>query len=446
MSGRGWNRVAWPEGMFLLPQHLQQLDAGADARLAYHMRMLDPFHWGVLELEIEEQALAAGQISITRLVAVLPDGTILRCPDAAPIETRKFDPTVDALGVHVGIRQQRPAEVLTAEEALRDRHARYWIRDLEVGDQGRPSEKAPVPFLFPNVRVFLSGEEAELESYDVFKLAEIEATGVSGQPFRVRPTYAPPLLKLEAWPPLQERVESLVHQMLGKLRIVAGSRASLTKLDTARVLLAYTLGRMAPVLEHLLGTGHTHPFSAYSALIETAAGLSALGSEEPVEFPRYDHENLYRCYAAVLDFIHAELEREFKDRSQEIPLRYSSSHRAYAAPQLSRESTEPRNAFFLAVKADIERSELARLMTTEAKAGALSSLEFMVKMSVKGATIEHLPAPPLDVEPRPGYEFFRIDPRSHVTWKKVMDEQSFGVSLGSLESADVRLFIVTPEA
>ena len=446
MSRSSWNRVAWPEGMFLLPQHLQQLDAGAEARLARHLRLVDPFHWGVFELEVEPEALASAQISIPRLLAVLPDGTILDCPDGAPIETRKFDPTVEELAAYVGIRQLRPAEAAFVDEDRRDRHARYWMREVDVADQGQPGEKSPVPFLFPNVRVFVSGEEAELDGYDVFKLMEIEATGVSGQPYRVRPTFAPPLLKLEAWGPLHERVQAIVHQMTGKLRLVAAMRASLTKLDTARVMLAYTLGRMAPVLEHQLGTGQTHPFTAYSALIETAAGLSALGGDPGMELPRYDHEDPYRCYAVVLDFIHAELEREFRDRSTEVRLPYAAAHGAYAVQELGRELTDPGNTFFLAVKAEIERAELSRLVTAEARAGALSQLPFFSAHAVRALTLEPLPAPPLDVEPRPGFEFFAIDPRSHATWKRVVDEHSFGVRLGPLQEADVRLFVVQPEA
>jgi len=448
MTGPGWNRVAWPEGMFLVPQHLQQLDAGAEARLGYHMRLLDPFHWGLIELSLDEQALAAGQIAIQRLSAVLPDGTIVMCPGGASIELRKFDPTVEQLCVYVGIRQPAGADVISADASLRDRHARYWIRETEVGDEGAPAEKTEIPFLFPNVRVFISGEEAELDSYDLIKLVEIEATGNSSQPFQVRTRYVPPLLKLQAWPALHERVESLTNQMLGKLRIVAARRDSLVMLDTPRLLLGYTLGRMAPVLRHLLSTGHTHPFHVYSALVEIAASMLALQPERELEFPRYDHENLEPCFTALLDLIHSELEHEFKDRTREVPLRYSSAHHAYAAPDLSRESVDPRNAFFLAVKSNLEKPELVRLVTSEAKLGALSHLEFMVKMAVRGASVEHLQAPPIDVGPKPGFEFFRIDARSGggAIWKRIADEASFGLSLGAVQDADVRLFIVTPEA
>ena len=68
----------------------------------------------------------------------------------------------------------------------------------------------------------------------------------------------------------------------------------------------------------------------------------------------------------------------------------------------------------------------------------------MVRRQVTGLRLEHLPACPADVPPLPGYEYFRVDPHGK-PWRRVEETYSLGLSLGRLEGADVRLYVVTAE-
>jgi len=441
------NPIAWTEGMFLRPQHLQYLDQAADGRLFHHLRTLDPFHWGVRELQIDEEALSDCRIVIQRLNGILPGGTIIRHPGNALVQSRKFDPASERLNLYLGLRQQSPNEANTAPADNGDLSVRYLVRTENVPDLNRPGFENSVELISPNVRLLISGEEPELEIYDSFKLAEIHATGDSARPFEVSPTYAPPLLAIQAWQPLNEEIDVVVNQMSGKVRQVAAGRDALTGLDFPRMLMWYTIARLTPVLRHLLSTGHTHPFDLYSALIETAASLGAMGHEELIELPDYDHENLYACYHALIDFINVEIQREFKDRSVELKMPFIRGKKLYATDELNMELADKRNAFYLAIKAEMDSQELVALVTTEGLAASIGGLEFLLRMKVRGLRLEQLPAAPADVKPSPGFQYFRIDPHSNANqWKKVMDDYNFGVSLGKLEGADVRLVVVVAES
>jgi type VI secretion system protein ImpJ len=444
MNGRNLNRVAWLEGMFLNPHHFQHMDSVAGAQLHYHMRALAPFHWGLLDLSIDDQALTKGEIVVTSLEAILSDGSILRVPSNARIETRSFDITSEKIDVYIGIRRMTPNDENAVAEAEQSRNARFWIRDGELTDLQRPGSTASVPTLQPNVRILLDKDVAELDAYDHFKLVEIEATGTTAQPFQVRTRFAPPLLAVEAWPPLHEMLNVLVNQMAGKVRVVAGARGAMTQLDTGRLLMGYTLLRMEAVLRNLLSTGHTPPFSAYSALVETAAGLSSMTQNEALAFPKYDHESPYPCFEHLCRWIDRELEREFKDRATEVKLPYSRATSAYTAKEIAKELTDHRNAFYLAVKAEMDSAQLAQFVESEGKLSAIGGIEFLVRMAVRGVRLERC-APPVDVEPRPGFEFFKVDPNSNRNlWRRIEEDHDIGVHLGRVERADVRLFVVTP--
>ena len=93
MTTNRLNPVAWTEGLFLRPQHLQQHELFTEERLRYHFRAFDPFHWGIRELEVDEEALVDHKLTILRLEAILPGGTIVSYPGNAVIESRSFDPT-----------------------------------------------------------------------------------------------------------------------------------------------------------------------------------------------------------------------------------------------------------------------------------------------------------------------------------------------------------------
>src|SRR5262245_11199392 len=94
--------VAWLEGMFLRPQHLQQQGRYLESLIVQQLRGANPFFYGVRTLELDEDALAARRIEVKTFEAVLPDGTLVRTGDNVTIEARTFDAAAVPLDVWVG--------------------------------------------------------------------------------------------------------------------------------------------------------------------------------------------------------------------------------------------------------------------------------------------------------------------------------------------------------
>jgi type VI secretion system protein ImpJ len=440
--------IAWTEGMFLRPQHLQQHDLYLEARLAALVRSLDPFHWGVRAFEIDREALSDHRIELLRLDAVLPGGTLLRYPDGnAVIESRAFDPSLESLEVWVAVRRLRDTEVNAAPAESAARDSRYRIRSENVPDLNRGGAEAPVDVLMNNVRMFLSGEELELETCDAIKLARIEASGDLARPFRLSSEYVPPLLALQAFPPLAEELAQITSQVAAKVRVLSGRTTTIATADLPKMWMRYTLARIAPLLRHLLGTGATHPFALYSALVELAGALAAFELQESVELPEYRHDDLYGCYHELLEFIDRYLGKGIPERFKEVPLKLAteSGYRVYSTSDLSLEDADPRNRFYLGIKASIPKDELLELVRTEGKAGSLKELVgSLLLLNLKGLPIEALAGAPTEIAARPGFEWFSVGSH-HAAWAKVRDEHRFALSLGNLHQADVRLYIVSHE-
>jgi type VI secretion system protein ImpJ len=431
--------------MFLRPHHLQHSELCAEERLRYHLRSIDPFHWGVRELEIDAEALSDHQITVLRLDAVLPSGLIVRHPGNAVIETREFDPSAERLEVHLGVRNVSVTEANTAPRGNGARDVRYLVDSHEMPDLNRAGADSPIDLIHPNVRLLLSGEEHALELHESFKVAEVVATGELKRPFALSPTYAPPLLAVQAHGPLLDEVVKIISQIAAKVRVVAGRTTTIAVGDLPRMWMRYTLARMTPVLRHMLSTGETRPFDLYGALVETAGALAAFASEEPVELPTYDHDDLYGCFRGLIEFIDTHLGETLPTRFTELRMPFDAAKKLYATDDLNTQLVDPRNLYYLGIKASMDSKELTQFVVDHGKAGSRSGVATLVMLNTKGLRLEHLPAAPTEIAGPAGLEYFKLEPHG-AQWSKVREDFNLALSLGRLEDAEVRLYVVAPES
>src|SRR5690606_35311019 len=68
-------KVIWTEGMFLRPQHFQQLEQYFEQQLNMRTQVQQGFFWGVHALTLDEEALQIGKIVLGQATGVMPDGT-----------------------------------------------------------------------------------------------------------------------------------------------------------------------------------------------------------------------------------------------------------------------------------------------------------------------------------------------------------------------------------
>jgi len=436
--------IAWMEGMFLRPHHFQHHDLFQEERLHYHLRAVDPYHWGVRELSIDEEALSDHRVSITRLEAVLPTGMLIRHPGNATVETRQFDPRSEVIDVYVGVRHWSPGDANSSIDDESQSNTRYVLRNHQTPDLQRGGYEAELTLAHPNVRVFLAGEENQRELHDSFRIAQIRATGEQTRPFEINPHVAPPLLAVQAWNPLFDQVAQIVNQMAARIRVVVGRTTTYSNVEMTKYFTRYTLARLTPVLRHYLSTGFTRPFDLYMALLEAASALSTFQTTEAVEFPSYQHDDPMGCFEAVIQTLGTHLEGEVQTRFTELKLEWIAQERIYGVKQLNTEQVSPNNHVFIGVKAAMDAKELAKWVADTGRAGSIQNLNFMRITNQAGLPIEHLPGPPTEISGRIGFEYFRIETR-HERWDKVTSDYNFGIDLGQLEGADVRLYFVSPE-
>ncbi|HEX4351526.1 MAG TPA: type VI secretion system baseplate subunit TssK, partial [Polyangiales bacterium] len=162
MTANGPQRVVWSEGLLIGPQHLQQLDLYHERLLAMRLEAVESLHWGVVRVELDVAALAAGHVKLQRLQAVMPDGAVLALEPGDPeLPTLRhvdghFPPTRRVLEVFVGLPRER--EGLENYTEGSESSARYRIARREVRDATAPQRRSEVAFGQRNASVLLGDE------------------------------------------------------------------------------------------------------------------------------------------------------------------------------------------------------------------------------------------------------------------------------------------------
>ena len=84
----------WSEGVLVSQHHFQAQDRYHELLVRDRIASIRRFDWGILELEVDERLLQAGQFRLQHLTAVWPDGLLVRCGARSEVpapEARSFE-------------------------------------------------------------------------------------------------------------------------------------------------------------------------------------------------------------------------------------------------------------------------------------------------------------------------------------------------------------------
>ena len=154
------SKVVWSEGLFLQQQHFQQQDRYLERYVESRCEALVPYGWGFAELELEQDLLGIGKLSIRRGIGVYPDGTPFRIPDDDPLpvpldvgpETRD-----QIVYLALPVRRSDTPEVTRPGEP--DGLSRHVSQEYEARDSSSPSGETATLSVGPlRTRLLLASE------------------------------------------------------------------------------------------------------------------------------------------------------------------------------------------------------------------------------------------------------------------------------------------------
>jgi type VI secretion system protein ImpJ len=479
-------RVVWAEGMYLAPHHFQAQRRHAEHEAARLVDALFPFAWGLSAVALDEDALGTGVLALAHARGLLPDGTPVHVPDAdaapPPLALADhFSPTRDAHTVLLVLppwRSDAPnvegGDVLDGDASADDglaaggnghfgevrdagpgaaAGARYAAVTRPVVDETSGRDSAPVRFAAKRLRLAL--DDAVPAGAVAIPVARVRRDG--GGRFVVDGDYVPPCLTFAA----SERLVRMLAGLVGMLEAkgaalaatlapvaagagAAGQQSAYVGNELATRWLLHAVRSAEAPLRHLAAARYAHPERLFAEMAKLAGALCTFSlTTRAADLPLYAHEDLTGCFAAMERHLRTHLDVVVAASAVVIPLARVSEV-LHTATVTDARCLEPGARWFLGVRAAIPAAEVAARVPALVKACATRYVLELVRRAYPGMRVDHLPAPPSGLAPRPGVTYFELT-REGPCAQGLLDTQDFGVYVpDGLPDAALELAVLIP--
>ena len=282
-------KIVWNEGMLLTPHHFQQWDNYYDELVNSRFRSTVTYEYGVLDLQINREAISNGDFQITNCHAVMPDGLLINVPDAEGVPDMRpvgdhFHPEAEKLGVHLAIPARKIGEAnYQANGGKPSSNLRFLQEGSLVKDETSGSNEQPVAFARSNLRIIFDDELRD--GFTSIKIAELERT-TTGQ-LKISEDYIPPVLKASASSWLINMMRQLVEVLIAKSSSLGEQRrqkndalADFTTSEVAVFWLLHTINSSIPLMSHYFHSPLLHPEKLYLEMAKMVGQLLTFALEE----------------------------------------------------------------------------------------------------------------------------------------------------------------------
>lgn len=315
--------VHWHEGMFLRPQHFQAADRYWADTLAQSVQWDHEYSYGLRHAEISPEAIANFHVQLTECQARMKDGTqVFLQAGSEPdrVELRGALEETESLLLKVDLKEafeREPvvrvflavpklklgsANVAAGGDTATDK-VRFAPEPRELADESAGGNDQNVQLRKLNVRLLLSTHDTS--GYELLPIAQIKRAGEGEAVPKLDDQYFPPLLSIDAWPPLGRDIVRAIYDLIGQ-RIEIRSQQVLNRgismvsqdsRDLERLFMLKELNEAYAVLSVLAFARGVHPFVAYTELCRIVGQLSIFSKgRRVVDIPRYDHDDLARIF------------------------------------------------------------------------------------------------------------------------------------------------------
>ena len=421
-----FSKVAWKEGLFLQPQHLQQADRYHEHLINARTRLITPYPWGVGELVLDRDQAQQGMIALRAVSGIMPDGTPFDAPGTGPLPLPVRVPD-DAAGQFVwltlpdispNMRDAAPYE----DEAATTR----WGVITETVSDSASSARIEQVLELAVPRIELAVRKTARPGYQNLRLARIAE--VRDGVVTLDETFPPPALVIGAHPQILgylTRVIGWIEARLESLARYATDPSAGGGLQASDYLMLMALNRQIGVLRHLSRTLAVHPEALYRELIALAGELTTFdsGSRHAPDYPAYDHENPKDSFAEIVGDIQRLLSRDV-GRAIRLPLKQvrQNSYLAEVADRnLFREA-----AFIIEVESAKPLTQVQTQFPELCKVGPNTRMSEIVNNNLPGIGLQHLPNPPRQIRVLSTNVYFRLE-RNSPLWREFSTAPAIGM-------------------
>jgi type VI secretion system protein ImpJ len=229
---------------------------------------------------------------------------------------------------------------------------------------------------------------------------------------------------------------TIVARSLGRRR-KANDLADFSANEATDFWFLHTLNTHLPELVHIWKVRRGHPDVLYRAMLRLAGALTTFSLAENVQsLPEYDHNSLGESFSSLDDRIRMLLDG-FNTREKCIVTRLRPVEQFIWSGALDDERQLGASQVILSVTSPIAADELLSKFTRLVKVSNSDDLTRLIRSSLPGINMRHLPTPPPSAQFNLNCHYFGLT-TSGPLWENVLRTRSISVFVPG-EIADPKL-------
>lgn len=378
-------KIAWKEGLALLPHHFQRNDEAFEAQLHEFAGLPASRGYGFLDIAFDEGGLARGeQLSLRRCKGVFPGGTAF---DAAWLPGALSRSIPSGLGTQFDALEVFVAMPMASEAtpALGVAGAPFLESFREVPDLASGKNLREIAVAIPNLSLRFGNE-----SNDGFLLLSAGRLIRSPEGAPAFGDALPTLLDIHAWTLLETMFADLLGDLSHRLadfdRRNPSNDAAGMRLWLEMLHLRTSLSR----LEHLKNCQEVHPERLYQELVALAGGLAATRVKEALR-PAYHHAEMSSCLLHVFGWLKDALAGISQSRN--VVKLMSREGQLVFATSVAPGTLKRGNKVYLAVRSELQPEAFFASFTQQVKIAPRSKLQPIILSALRGLEARPCQAP-----------------------------------------------------
>ncbi len=434
----------------MTPQHFQQQALWERCTDELVARIVSPEPWGIVRVDLDQQALPIHRLAASSLALRLPDGTAIDTDlaDRTPAARDLADVPahLDAVVVLIGLPLVDAQGGNCVADGERPARPRRFVREyLEVADlHGEGKEEISVE---RHALAFLFDFEAQGD-YVTCPIARLTRT-TQGH-FALDPAFVPPCLFLSASERLTERMTRLSEILSAKSASLAVRRrersdqiADFAVADVALFWLLHSVNSNWPELARLCAAPRQHPERLYAVLARLAGSLLTFSTTESLQaVPAYDHLAPEPVFAELESLIRTLLDAVIPSRVVPVALERVRST-VWVGKILDERLVEGAD-YYLSVQSAMPAHALLEQLPRLCKAGAPDEVEQIVNSALPGIPLRTMSRLPAAIPVRIENQYFALD-GAHPAFKRMLAARACQFYIpASLPDVSLELFAVLP--
>ncbi len=402
--------VVWGEGLFIKPQHFQQIFRNTEYQLNQRIWTARRHAYGFSKLTINQEDLGFGKITLSAAIGVFADGSVIDIPKEtqAPATLSIEDGEAQQI-VYLAVPWDTDNIVNVTEKMGDDSGARYLLSSVEVKDISDQSGDF-TEIKIGTLRTKLMLEKEDRSSFNCLAICKIREK-LSDGTVLLDDSFIPPVCDAKASPVLTKYLSEIHNRLQKRCGLIAERMGQPSQGGVAEVsdfLMLQVMNRYTAWLSYVTRVRAPHPEDIFSMLVQAVGELSTFSDKRLCpDIKAYNHDDPSDCFSALVTYLNQLLSTERSTGIESLPI-HEGRFGLRSVP-VNDSSLYTGADFILAVKSSIPLEDLRKKVLQKIKISSIDNIAQLVKLAMPGISLIQLPVAPRQLPFHAGFSYFQLE-------------------------------------